>query len=234
MKETKLYKSIALFFTRLKPMGWGERIEYIFSYYKEVVFVFVISLAVLSVILYSALIDKSEVIFGGVFANVDINRYGYEYLTDGVMELFDGDPDTQKAALSSTAFESVQELSQLDYAYNAAMKPISMIEEGTLDFLVMDEEAMMFYMTQYALMDLRDVFPEDQLLQMEDLLIYLELETDHSRYPVAIRVNSFAFFRDCVEVEQPVYFSFTGNKEEAESYCIFWQYLMDWKPLEAQ
>lgn len=236
MKNTKWYQSLTCLFRTLKPMKWGERLEYIFTYYIEAAFVIGIGVLLVCVLVFHATADKTETIFGGVFANVDINRYGYDYLTEGVLELLDGDPETQKADVSSTFFAQVEEVSQLNYTYNAAMKPMGMLEDGTLDYLVMDENAMMFYMTQYALMDLGEIFSAEELAQMEDKLIYLEMETDHSRAPVAIRVNDIPFFVDCVEVSEPVFFAFTGTREDAQQYHLFWEYLMQWQGIapEAQ
>jgi hypothetical protein len=57
----------------------------------------------------------------------------------------------------------------------------------------------------------------------------LELQKEATKYPVAIRVNGIPFFEDCVEVRDPVYFSFTGPEERAEQYRMFWDYLLNWK-----
>lgn len=229
MKNSKWHHSIRRFFQIMKPLTWADRFDYIFSYYKELVFVVSIAVLVVSAVLFSALGDKQEVIFGGVFVNTDINMDGYSYLSDGVMELLDGDPETQKISLSSTYFEEVKELSQLDYSYNAAMKPIGMLEKGELDYMVMNESGMMFYMTQYALMDLRDIFTEAELEALEQQLIYIELEKEQVRYPVAIDVTKMPFFVDCVDVSEPMYFSFTGSKEQREQYRDFWEYLSAWE-----
>ena len=210
-------------------MKWADRLDYIFSYYKELVFVVFIAVMVVSAVLFSALGDQKEVLFGGVFANTDISREGYAYLSDGVMELLDGDPETQIISLSSTFFEEVKELSQLDYSYNAAMKPIGMLEKGELDYMVMNESAMMFYMTKYALMDLREVFTDAELEALEPQLIYIELEKEQVRYPVAIDVTKMQFFVDCVDVSEPMYFSFTGTPEQREQYRDFWEYLSAWE-----
>ena len=233
MKDSKWLDSVRHFFEVLKPMTWAERFDHIFTYYKEFVFVVGVGILVISVLLFSALNSRNNVVFGGVFANLDINLYGYNYLTDGFLEKLDTDSITDKVDLTSTAFKTPENLSELDSSYNAAMKPIGMIEDGTLDYFVMDEEAMMFYMTQDALMDLREVFTEDELAQMEDLLIYLEFESDHTRYPVAIRVNHMQFFIDCVEVENPVFFSFASTEKDVSTYRLFWEYLNNWTALES-
>ena len=229
MKQAKGQKGWASFWETMRPMTWSQRIEHFFSYYTEYAFVICVAAVLIGVILWGITGERSQVIFGGAFANVDINRYGYDYLTAGVQELLDADPEKQKAELTSTAFAPVEELSQLDYAFNAAMAPIAKLEEGALDYLVMDETAMEFYMTQYALMDLREVFTQEELEAFGADLIWLELQKEATKYPVAIRVNGIPFFEDCVEVRDPVYFSFTGPEEKAEQYRIFWDYLLNWK-----
>lgn len=230
MKETKWFQSTARFFEALRPMTWLERIDHIFSYYKELVFVVSVALIVCLALAISFSGNRAEVIFGGGFANVDIDREGYTYLTDGVMALYGGDPKKQKVELSSTAFREVTQASQLDYNYNAAMSLVAKIDDGTLDFLVMDEDAMKFYMTRYALMDLREVFTPGELAEMEDDLVYIYLEVEQVRYPIAVDITALPFCQECVDVTVPVYFGFTGTGEEREQYRAFWRYLTDWTP----
>ncbi len=230
MNETKISKSLKRFFAVLKPMSWKQRIEHIFSYYEELVIVAAIILAVIIFVSIAVSKDDKAVIFGGAFANVDINQIGYDYLSDGLIEHLGADPETQRVDLSSTAFKEVTQVSELDVSYNAAMKPIAKIEEGVLDYLVMNEDAMEFYMTQYALMDLTEVFTADELAAMEDDLIYVYLEVESVRYPIAIEVTDMPFFKDCVDVSKPVYFGFTGHKEDSEEYRAFWAYLNSWNP----
>lgn len=228
MKETKWYNNIQRFFAVLKPMSWKQRIAHIFSYYEELVFVLALILAVVIIVGVTVNKDDRQTIFGGAFANVDINQAGYDYLSDGVIALFEGDPETHRVDLSSTAFKEVERVSELDSSYNAAMKPIAKIEEGVLDYLVMNEDAMEFYMTQYALMDLTEVFTADELAAMEDDLIYIYLEVEAIRYPIAIEVTQLPFFQDCVDVSEPVFFGYTGSKEDREEYRAFWAYLNNW------
>lgn len=229
MKNTKAYKSVERFFAVLKPMNWKQRIEHIFSYYEELVFVGAIVLAVVIFVGVSMSRNDKQAVFGGMFANVDINQVGYSYLTDGYMQTLGADRETQYIDLSSTAFKEVTKVSELDVSYNAAMKAIAKIEEGTLDYLVMNEDAMEFYMTQYALMDLTEVFPADALSAIEDDLIYIYLEKENIRYPIAIEVTNMPFFKDCVDVSNPVYLGFTGDKEDSEEYRAFWVYLNSWE-----
>ncbi len=229
MKNIKIYKSIQRFFAVLKPMTWKERIEHIFSYYEELVFILAMILAAVIIIGVSVSRDDRQVIFGGAFANVDINQIGYDYLSDGLIEHLGADPESHRVDLSSTAFKEVTQVSELDVSYNSAMKPIAKIEEDVLDYLVMNEDAMEFYMTQYALMDLTEVFTADQLAAMEDDLVYVYLEVEAVRYPIAIEVTDMPFFKDCVDVSKPVYFGFTGHKEDSEEYRAFWEYLKIWE-----
>ena len=228
MKNLKLKDRIQRFLETLKPMTWRQRIEHIFSYYEEIVLVAVIIFAIVFVIGMVGT-DHKEIVLGGSFANVDINQIGYDYLSDDLMELLGADPETQCIELTSTAFEEVTEVSKLDAAYNAAMKPIAQITDGTLDYIVMDELAMQFYMSQYALIDLTDVFSDSEIAEMEDMLIYVYLEEEDIRYPVAFDVTDMPFFKDCVDVTNKVFFGFTGSTENKELYRQFWDYLNAWE-----
>jgi len=228
MKLSKTEKRRVSIWKTLQPMSWSERFGYMLSYYAEIAFVLFIAGLIVTVLLLSAFRDRSEVIFGGAFANTDVNKAGYEYLTTGVLSLFDGDSKTQKVELSSTAFPQTPDYSMIGNAHDAAMKPVAQMEEGIIDYIVMNESAMMFYMTQYILGDLRLVFSEEELSAMGERVIFLELEKEGTRCPVAIRVDQLPFFRDCVDVSEPIFFSFTENEKKAGTHRFFWEYLMNW------
>lgn len=229
MKETKFYKSVIRFISIMKPMKWSERIEYVFMYYKELVFVVSIALIVIIGVVGSMAGNNKQIVFGGLFANVDINKIGYSYLTDGVAEFVPYDPDKQQIKLTSTAFDEASDLDQLNYTFNAAMSPIAMIEKGELHYMVMDEEAMKFYMSQYALMDLTEIFDQSVLDALGEDVIYIELQVEQVRYPIAINITDLEFSKDCLDVSDPIYLGFTGTKENKELFLKFWNHLNNWK-----
>lgn len=206
----------------------GRRARIVFT--PELAFIAFIAVIVIVLLIFSFEgKDDKEVIFGGVLANTDVNAAGRDYLTDGVLGLFDGDGNTQKAALTFTTFTSTSDIDRINGAYNAAMEPIAMIEKGDLDYIIMNEDAMMFYMTQYALADLREIFSEEELNALGDRVIYLEMEKEGTREPVAIRSGDFAFFQDCVDVREPVFTAFTGPSQACADMRAFWEYLMEWE-----
>lgn len=213
-------------------MTWTDRRELVKASLPEILVIGFLVALVVTILLFTLLKDRREVIFGGMLVNTDVNQEGYDYLTSGVLDLFDGDGKKQKAELSNTVVTETTEFSLINGAYNAAMKPVAKVEEGTLDYLVMNENAMMLYMTQYILTDLTQVFSEEELAAFGDRVVYLELEKEAVRYPVAIRVDAVPFIGQCLNTAEPLYLSFTGSGERAELYRRFWNYLLDWKQTE--
>ena len=94
--------------------------------------------------------------------------------------------------------------------------------------MFLDEVALKFYLSQDIFMDLREFFTAEELRQMEDRLVYFELD-DGSRYPVAIHMEDTAFAKDCIDVKDAVFFAWIANTPHMDSCRVFWDYLNAWE-----
>lgn len=230
MKNTKIYQRYRKLVETLKPMTWGQRIDHVWTYYKDIVIVTLIMLVLPLSLIISSLNNK-EVIFGGMVINYDVRQSGVTYLSDDLFEELGGNPRTQKVNLNSNMFE--QYASDIDSNYNAAMSTMGYINAGILDYLIMDEFAMELYIAERIYMDLSLIFTPEELEQFGDKVIYARPEDSQVSTPISLNITDLVIVQDCLNVDDtPVYLSFVGPDENAAQYRAFWDYLLAWEQTE--
>lgn len=218
---------------KLKPMSAGERVFHIWTYYKFHVLAIVLVLVLLVTFIVNRHNADKETLLSGVYANVEVSQDGWDYVKEGFLAHLNGNEETQTVILSATSFSGIYtDVSKFDAAYSSVMNPVAMVSGKTLDYFVMDEEAMQFYMTQEVLADLGTIFTAEELEALGEKVIYLELVDDNditvSRTPVAIDISDFAFVRDCLTTADSCYFSLAESGPNPENTRIFWDYLLAW------
>lgn len=230
MKNTKIYQRFKKFLDTLKPMTWGQRIDHVWTYYKDIIIVTLV-LLIIPISLLLSTINNKEVIFGGMVINYDMRKSGVEYLSDDLFVKLDGNPKKQKVNLNANMFE--QYASDIDSNYKAAMSTMGYINAGILDYLIMDEFAMELYIPERIYMDLSLIFTQEELEQFGDKVIYARPEDSEISTPISLNITDMVFVQDCLNVEDaPVYLSFVGPDENAAQYRAFWDYLIAWEETE--
>ena len=224
----KLIISLRNFFDTLKPMTFSQRIDHIWTYYKEHMLLALVGIIILVGVVVSLLNAQIDTIFSGTVANLDLTKEGTAYLREDLFDHLDGKKG-QQVQLSATYFEEIfSSVEGFDYNYNAAMGTVAMVSAKSLDYMFLDEVALKFYLTQDIFMDLRDFFTAEELQEMEARLVYFELD-DGSRYPVAIHMEDTPFAKDCVELKGAVFFAWIANTPHKDTCRVFWDYLNAWE-----
>lgn len=228
LKASKLGQSYIKHVETLKPMTWKERIEFLWTYYKDVV-LFVGLLMMIPIVIISTYINKKDVLIGGKFVNLDVRKAGLSYITDDLFVHMGGDAKKEEIQVGSLVFEEFS--AQPEYNYNAAMSVFGAIDADVLDYMFTDTYALEFYMGDLIYMDLNRIFSKDELAAMEEDLIYLQDDITWEKVPVAINVTDMPFVKDCVYVKEDdaAFLVFVGPFEEAGQYHDFWEYLMAWE-----
>ena len=224
----KLKQNFRKFVETLKPMTFSQRVDHIWTYYKEHLVLALAGLILVVGIIVSAFNAQIEVIFSGAIANLDLTKAGATYLQEDLYEYLGG-KSGQKVQLSATYFEELfSSVEGFDYNYNAAMGAVAMVGAQSLDYMLLDEVALKFYLTQDIFMDLREFFTVEELLELEDRLVYFELD-DGSRYPVAIHMEDTPYAKDCIDIKGAVFFAWAGNAPHKDTCRVFWDYLNAWE-----
>jgi len=230
MNKKKLTERWKELLAKLKPMTWKQRIDFIWTYYKDIVFV-VCVLAIIPIVLLTSFIGQKETLFGGMVVNMDMRQNGVTYLTDDLFEMLGGDSKEEYVNLQANAFDPYS--SDTAANYNQAMAAIGYVEAGILDYMIADEPAMEWYILQEIYMDLSLVFTAEELAEFGERVIYAQPDDGKPKFPVAIDISQTVFAKDCLDCgDDPAYFSFVGPDAKAEQYRDFWEYLMAWEQTE--
>ena len=227
-RQTQMYHKWVELCRKLKPMTWRQRLDFFWSYYRDIVSIaLVLSIIPFSLIYSTA--TKKDVIIAGYFINLDLRQAGLDYLTDDLMVKLEGDPKKEKVEVSCIAFE--EESNQPELNWNMAMSVFGAIDADVCDYMFLDTYGMEFYMGDLIYMDLRLIFTEAELAEMGEDVIYLLDDETWERTPVALNVTDMPYVKDCVSIpdKESVFLAFVGPFEEADQYRDLWEYLDAWQ-----
>lgn len=233
-KETKFYKELIQLRDEMKPMSWKQRVDHIWTYYKEYIGVFALLLFVLTGLITSSIEAQKDTIITGVMVNITIEQEGFNYLSTDYAEKLDIGKN-QKVSLEYTSFADVATSAE-EQDYYAAMTVIAEVSAKRLDYMILDKLGMEFYVSQEVYMDLRQVFTEDELAEFaqKNLLVYCMEEEEQEPWPAAIKINDLAYIKDNVTSEGDVYFALSGSSTKYDELRAVWEYINAWEPNTTQ
>lgn len=254
-KDTKLGKELTTLRDQLKPMSWKQRIDHIWTYYKEYILVFGVFAMVLVGLITSAISGAKDPKITGILVNLSMEQKGMNYIAEDYVEYM-GLKDEDMVRIGYTYFEDPMVV-VTDENYYASQTVINQVSAQMLDYMILDQMAVEYYSRWEVYMDLRDVFTEEELLKFaeEDRLIYcLDSEmADHVEklteeevralqlqclqegsdinyyWPGAVKITDTAFVKDCVVGSNNTYFAVAGNTTKIDQIRDFWQYLNQYK-----
>lgn len=227
LKNSYLIAGLKKLKTDLKPMTFSQKVDHIWSYYKEYMFVAAMVLLICVAFISGCVNANKQILFSGLISNVTISQEGYDYLSVRYEEKLEAEKG-QLVELAYVNFEKQTTDSEIDASYAAMMKAIAMTSAGTLDYLVMDEYAMEFYINQDVFMDLRIFFTEEEMEQWKSKVIYVQNDGSDEMYPVAINISELDFKKDTMG-DGPAYLGFTARDERVGECRQFWEYLNAWQ-----
>ena len=214
----------------LKPMTFKEKVEYFWMYYKEYL-VIVFMVVMMSGMLINAWIYRSkEIMVTGMMVNVEIEQQGVNYLTSEYMTYLGGTPDKNIVELDHARISMLEDAGQAEAMYNMMMLLPARVTGGLLDYVMLDQVALEYYIQQEIFLDLREIFTEEEMAQWEaeGRIIYGQLEDDIEKIPYAIVVTDIPFVRDNVQVENQIYFALSGSTPRPEMCRNAWEYINAW------
>ena len=234
MRETNLSKHLKTLKENLKPMTWPQRIDHIWTYYKEFLIITIVSVIVVVGVLTAMLTPKKELLMGGMSVNTYLNGEADSYLGEEYFAHLQGDPDKQEV---QQYFRSFGDFSKSPQDYEVFNGVIAMIYAEKLDYLFLDEQGMQPFISYESLMDLRLVFTEEELQQFGNRVVYGQKTDDEGKpmgekIPVTINITDLPFIQDCETYDRKVYLGFAVNAPNQDSLRDFWEYLLAWETRE--
>ena len=237
MNESRLSIAFRELIATLRPMSWRDRIDHIWTYYKEFILIGAVVIILLASIVGNALKPRLEVRMSGYLANITLSEDGSAYLKEDYLSHLGASADSQTVILNSTVFGGEGYLTSMEANYNAALAPVLQVTAQEVDYMLLDEVALEFYMNKEFFWDLRQLLTEEELLDLkEDLTYYQPVDEDEKpvgeSYPVAVDITGTAFAKGCAKDEQKVYFVVVSNGPNKDDIRNFWEYLNSWKEAE--
>lgn len=235
MNESRLSIALREFIATLRPMSWRDRIDHIWTYYKEIILIGAVVIILVASILGNALKPRLEVRMSGYLANITLSENGSAYLKEDYLSHLGGSADSQTVILNSTVFGGEGYLTNMEANYNAALAPVLQVTAQEVDYMLLDEVALEFYLNKAFFMDLRQLLNEEELKQLE-LTYYQPMDIDEKpvgeSYPVAVDITGTAFAQGCAKDAKKVYFVAVANGPNKDDIRNFWEYLNSWKEAE--
>ena len=256
-KRSKLGKELISLRDEMKPMTWKQRVDHIWTYYKEY-----IGLVVLLIVITTGLIssmfqaqDRKNALVTGIMVNIMIDQEARDYLSLGYAEYLG--VEDKKVNLENTDFSDLNE-DPSEENYNASMIIINEVSAKMLDYMILDKLAMEFYTAQEVYMDLREFFTLEELQKFAEnkqLVFCLEEDTAAGLsqeelydlqmraltaegqnikgcWPAAVKITDMPYIKNNVLNEDDIYFALAGSSERILEVRSLWEYMNAWKPAQ--
>ncbi len=232
MKATKP-KGLVKLKETLAPMSWPDRLQHIWSYYKETILIVVALMIVVGYLLAGMISNRKDIVIGGIVANVEMTDEGTLYLTTDYFREIDGKDRYQQVTLHPMSLYSLQNAEYMEMTYYNITKALAMMTDRQVDYLLVDKVALELFMSQEAFLDLREIFSENELAAFDNKLIKIKKIDDAENviaedYPVAINISSLPFVQNCTTSTGDVYFGVVSNSTNMEQVKQFWTYINNW------
>ena len=232
LKKLKLVQGVLKLHEALKPMTFKEKCEHLWEYYKEwllVVFLVFMGISLLTTIVANR---NKEVLISGMMVNIYIEQEGMNYLTSDYAKVLGATSKNQVAEMDATGFGDPMDPEEGENSYYASMILPARVTGKMLDYMILEQYSLEYYLLQDVFMDLRDFFTPEELEQLaaDDRLVYIQEEGDIDRMPIAVKITEMQFVKDNVNNEGEIYLSFAGSTPRPEMCRHLWEYLHAWEP----
>lgn len=217
----------------LKPMTFKEKLDHLWSYYKEVLLVAGLVVLTICVMVSSIINMNTETLAYGVLGNVSCSAKGYSYLTEDYFAQITQNPKREQVVLDSIAFEDPALAEDTDMNYQASMRLIALVSAKMVDYMFLDHYTMEFYISDDFYMDLRDLLSQEELEALESDFIYAQPETFDEMFPVAIDVTELPYVKENIRTgdeDTRVYLAFAANTQRPETCLQIWERVKAWQP----
>lgn len=231
LKKTAFIQGCIKLKNDLKPMTFKEKCEHLWEYYKEwllVVFLVIMGISLLTTIIANR---SKDVLVSGMVVNVSMDPRGMTYLTTDYAKVLGATSKNQVCEVDATGFGDPLDPENGENSYYSSMILPARVTGAMLDYMLLDEFAMKYYITHDVYMDLRNFFTEEELeeLAAADKLIYAMEEGDIDRMPIAVKITDLAFVKDNTGNTGEVFFALSGSSPRPEMCRHVWNYLHAWQ-----
>ncbi|MBE6959468.1 MAG: hypothetical protein E7448_01935 [Ruminococcaceae bacterium] len=209
----------------LEPMTFGEKVDHIWTYNKELIIIVAV-LAFLVIGLLVAFLTKPDVMFCGFVVNTELSEDGTAYLTDDYLGVLGGTGKQEVQLISGIYNTTLNSAAETSKATRDQI--VAYCSDASLDYIMGDKVAMEMMLDPDICIDLRTFFTEAELAQWQDKLLITTLQ-DGSEVAYAVNISDTDFAKDCVTNRKELYICFINNTKYLDRCHEFWNYILNWK-----
>lgn len=154
---------------KFKDMSPKEKWEYFWEYYKINVIIIVIVASFVISMIYNFVTAK-DYCFNGMMLNATM--MDQEKLSDAFAEYAGLDTEKYECYIDASSTLSYQNPSEYELA--TSQRIVALIQSKELDGLVFDAEVFYNYAFNQVFMDLREVYTEEELAELEGRIYYID------------------------------------------------------------
>lgn len=211
----------------LKTMTFKEKVEHIWTNFKEWILIFAGVFALLVGYIVT-LLTNQQPILSGYLLNIELSEAGHSYITEDYFSSIGG-TKKQTIELQSGAYVENAKGQMVETNYVVMNQLASIISAESMDFLLSNKYGMELAISMEVYMDLSDFLTEEELVQWKDKLIYAQAEGTDYAFPVAIDISETAFAKEHIKTKAPVYIGFIDNTPHRENCRSFWEFLLSYE-----
>lgn len=225
-KTSNFYLGLRQLGADLKEMTWPERLEHLWNYYKEYLWIGLFVVMFIGIIISGLIRKNTEILASGMMVNIAIEQEGFNYLSTDYLADLGGKEGRQAVELDYTNFSSLADPTSYEDNYNKASVLLARVSGRMLDYMILDEFAVRFYAGEEVYLDLREIFTEEELANQD---VFYAQEEGQEKIPVAIRITDTAFVRDNISTEGHIYFALSGSTPRPEACRAVWDRIHAWE-----
>jgi len=208
----------------LKTMTFREKVEHIWTNFKEWILI-VGGVFVLLVAYLITLLTNLQPVLNGYLLNVQLSDAGRAYITEDYFASIGG-TKKQEVRLQGANYVADPKGQAIETNYATMTQMAGIVSAESMDFLISDEEGMKLAISMEIYMDLRKFLTEDELTQWKDKMIYAKAEGTEDAFPVAIDITETAFAKEHIKGAKKVYIGFVDNTIHPENCRALWDFLL--------
>jgi hypothetical protein len=228
----------------LKPMTFSQKLDHLWSYYKEWLLIALLIAIVITIAVSSFINANKDYKFKGMMVNISMSQEGYRYMTDDFLAKIGTGDKNEAVVVDYTNFTDLADPTSTEDNYGASLLLIARVSGQMLDYALIDQFALEFYMTQDVFLDLTEFFTPEELERLGDRVIWAQPEPEDEEdaadyeegeldaWAIALDVTDLPFFQDNCGEEEKVYFTMAGNAPDMEGVRNLLDYIMAWEPAQ--
>ena len=229
MNELSFFSQLKKLKTDLPGMTHKEKLVHIWTYYKWLIPVFLVIVMLVSIVISSVTNLNTVKVMAGISVNVNLSDEAESYLREDYREVLGLTSKKQKVVFTETYIENLVTASDYMESYYALMSLLALCSNKEVDYLILDEEGVRVLMVQGAFRNLTEVYTEEELDALGDLVVYKEDKETKELVPIALNITDTPFIQEKTAANKNVFFSFVANSPRLEQTKALYQYLLEWK-----